>query len=163
MSKPFHTTNSKSKRYIKYIIVHCSATARGKDFGGNDIDDWHKKRGWRGIGYHYVVRLDGTVDVGRDESRIGAHVQGYNMRSIGVCYIGGCEEDGTTPCDTRTAAQKETLKQIIVELKEKYPKAVVRGHRDFVKVTTVVRGHRDLVSYKKACPCYDAKAEYAQC
>lgn len=148
--KPYVTTGSKSKRDIKFIVVHCSATARDKDFCGNDIDRWHKDRGWQGIGYHYVVRLDGTVDVGRDESRIGAHVQGHNMRSIGVCYIGGCEEDGKTPCDTRTGAQKETLKQIVEELKTKYPKAVVRGHRDFAGVA-------------KACPCFDAKAEYAQC
>ena len=76
-------------RQIKYIIIHCSATAEGKDFGAKDIDRWHRARGWNGIGYHYVIRLDGTIEKGRDVSKVGAHCAGVNSISVGVCYIGG--------------------------------------------------------------------------
>ena len=81
-------------RNIKYIIVHCSATAEGKDFKEKDIDKWHRQRGFTCIGYHYVVDLDGKIEVGRPESQIGAHCKGYNSVSIGVCYVGGVAKDG---------------------------------------------------------------------
>ena len=80
-------------RRITEIIVHCSATCEGKDFGAGDINVWHIARGFDCIGYHYVVRLDGTVERGRDEQRIGAHCVGHNAMSIGVCYIGGLGDD----------------------------------------------------------------------
>ena len=76
-------------RQIKYIILHCTATREGKAFTAADIDRWHRARGWNGIGYHYVVRLDGTVEHGRPEAQIGAHCVGVNATSIGVCYVGG--------------------------------------------------------------------------
>lgn len=132
-------------RKINEIIVHCSATAEGKDFGAADIDRWHKAKGWDCIGYHYVVKLDGTVQEGRPLERMGAHCKGHNANSIGVCYIGGLTEDGKTPKDTRTAAQKAALISLIRRLKSNYPGAKVYGHRDFAR---------------KACPCFEAKEEY---
>lgn len=132
-------------RKISEIIVHCSATAEGKDFGAADIDRWHKAQGWDCIGYHYVVKLDGTVQEGRPLERMGAHCKGHNANSIGVCYIGGLTEDGKTPKDTRTAAQKAALISLIRRLKSNYPGAKVYGHRDFAR---------------KACPCFEAKEEY---
>lgn len=132
-------------RVINEIIVHCSATAEGKDFNVADIDRWHRARGWAGCGYHYVVKLDGTVQTGRDESVAGAHCYGHNAHSIGVCYIGGLAADGTTPKDTRTTAQKAALRALLVRLKKKYPAATIHGHRDFAA---------------KACPSFDATTEY---
>ena len=89
-------------REIKSIILHCSATPEGKDFTVADITRWHKERGFRTIGYHYVVYRDGTVHKGRPVEQIGAHCEGHNKDSIGVCYIGGLMTDGKTPKDTRT-------------------------------------------------------------
>ena len=134
-------------RKINKIIVHCSATPEGKDFTAADIDRWHRQRGWRCIGYHYVIELDGSIHKGRDESVIGAHCSGQNANSIGICYVGGVAKDGKTPKDTRTDAQKKALLKLLKELRAKYPKAIIQGHRDFPGVT-------------KACPSFDAKSEY---
>ena len=132
-------------RTINEIIVHCSATPEGRNVTVKDIDTWHRQRGFRCIGYHYVIYLDGSVHTGRPESQVGAHCLGHNSHSIGVCYIGGVAKDGKTPKDTRTDAQKESLIKLIKELKAKYPKATVHGHREYAN---------------KACPCFDAKSEY---
>lgn len=127
-------------RKIDKIIVHCSATAEGRDYSVADITRWHKARGFRTIGYHWVVYRDGSVHPGRSECEIGAHCVGQNARSIGVCYIGGCASDGKTPKDTRTPAQRVALRRLIAELRKRFPKATVHGHREFAA---------------KACPSFD--------
>ena len=96
-------------RNIDSIIVHCSATKAGMDFSVADIDRWHRAQGMNGIGYHYVVRLDGTVEKGREVEVAGAHCLGWNGRSIGICYIGGLDTNGN-PADTRTNEQKKSMK-----------------------------------------------------
>lgn len=131
-------------RQITEIIIHCSATPIGKNYTVEDIDKWHKAKGWKGIGYHYVIYLDGSVHKGRPEEEIGAHCKGHNSNSIGVCYIGGLDEFGE-PEDTRTDKQKEALTVLLKALKTKYPAATIHGHREFAA---------------KACPCFDAKEEY---
>lgn len=118
-------------RLINKIIIHCSATPEGKNFTVEDIDRWHKARGWKGIGYHYVIYLDGSVHVGRPIEQVGAHTSGYNANSIGVCYIGGVASDGKTPKDTRTDLQKAALSGLIAGLKRKYPNATIHGHYEF--------------------------------
>lgn len=135
----------RSKRAISEIIVHCSATAEGKDYTVEDIKRWHIARGFATIGYHYVVYRDGTIHEGRSIDTAGAHCIGHNTHSIGVCYIGGLAADGKTPKDTRTAKQREGLRWLISELKAIYPKATVHGHREYAN---------------KACPCFDARKEY---
>lgn len=132
-------------RKVNEIIVHCTATAEGKDFKVEDIDRWHKAKGWNCIGYHKVVYLDGSVHQGRPDSKIGAHCFGHNNNSIGVAYVGGVASDGKTPKDTRTPQQKTSLVKLLTELKHKYPEAAIRGHRDFTA---------------KACPSFDATNEY---
>ncbi len=131
-------------RTIDKIILHCSATKEGQHFTVEDIDRWHKARGFAKIGYHHVIYLDGTVHKGRDESLIGAHCLGHNARSIGVCFIGGLNADGK-PKDTRTPEQKAALIKLVAELKKRYPKATVHGHNEFAA---------------KACPCFDVKKEF---
>ena len=135
-----------TKRRITEIIVHCSATAEGRNFTTEDITRWHKAQGGVTIGYHYVVHLDGSVHAGRSMDLAGAHCYGHNKESIGVCYIGGLAADGRTPKDTRTPEQRAALRKLLADLRAKYPKARIYGHRDFAA---------------KACPCFDAKAEYA--
>ena len=71
-------------REIDKIIVHCSATKEGVDVSASTIDSWHKERGWRGIGYHYVIALDGKIEYGRNVNETGAHVRNHNRRSIGI-------------------------------------------------------------------------------
>lgn len=132
-------------RNINKIIVHCSATKEGKAFTANDITRWHKERGFATIGYHYVVLLDGTIQQGRAEMVMGAHCKGYNANSIGICYIGGLDENGKSK-DTRTPEQKKSLLELLKRLKKDYPNATIHGHREFAN---------------KDCPCFDAKTEYA--
>lgn len=135
-----------NKRNIKEIIVHCSATAEGKDFTVAQIRQWHLQRGFTDIGYHYVIYRDGSVHVGRSEEVSGAHCTGHNTISIGVCYIGGCASDGKTPKDTRTEAQKAALVKLLKELKVKYPNARIYPHYKFAN---------------KACPSFNAEKEYS--
>lgn len=132
-------------RNINLIIVHCSATPEGRNVSVADIDRWHRERGFDGIGYHYIVYIDGSVHEGRPLNKVGAHCKGHNAHSIGICYIGGVDLNGK-PKDTRTLAQKDALVNLLMRLKRRFPKAVIRGHRDFAA---------------KACPSFDATKEYA--
>lgn len=136
-----------TKREINKLIVHCSASPEGRIDTINDIRHWHKAQGWRDVGYHYVIHLDGSIHKGRDESVIGAHVKNQNANSIGICYIGGMNASNTTPKDTRTPAQKEALLKLLKDLKRRYPNATIHGHREFAN---------------KACPSFDAATEYAE-
>ena len=137
-------------RKINKIIVHCSATQEGKDFDAAEINRWHLKRGWNGIGYHYVVLLDGTIEYGRSIYKQGAHVKGENEGSIGICYIGGVKsERGSNgkwiAKDTRTPEQKESLLLLLKTLKKMHTSATIHGHNEFAA---------------KSCPCFDANKEY---
>ena len=135
----------KSKRSINEIIVHCTASYEGNDMTVEQIRRMHiKERGWSDIGYHYVVYRDGTVHIGRDVNISGAHCTGHNLHSIGVVYVGGLARNGQ-PKDTRTKAQKDALLKLLRDLKKLYPKATIHGHREYAN---------------KACPCFDARAEY---
>lgn len=86
---------------VQEIIIHCSATKEGVDFKAKDIERWHKQRGFKKIGYHYVIDLDGTIEQGRKETENGAHTVGHNSIALGICYIGGLDKNGK-PKDTRT-------------------------------------------------------------
>lgn len=132
-------------RNITKIIVHCSATPEGRDVGADEIRRWHTAdRGFSDIGYHFVIRLDGTIEIGRPINKTGAHCLGQNSCSIGICYIGGLKQN-FSPADTRTPQQKESLIILIAKLKQRFSKAAVYGHRDFAH---------------KNCPCFNAFAEY---
>lgn len=131
-------------RKIDKIIIHCSATKAEQRFTVEDIDQWHKARGFAKIGYHYVIYLDGTVHKGRPEEQVGAHCTGQNSASVGICYIGGLDAQGK-PCDTRTEAQKASLISLVNDLNAKYKGTKVYGHNEFAA---------------KACPCFDVKKEF---
>ena len=133
-------------RTITLIVIHCSAVRPGQRSSAKDINDWHHDRGFQnGIGYHYVVRRDGSIEPGRPLEMIGAHVVGHNRHSIGICYEGGLNSFGKD-ADTRTPEQKVTLRKLLEELHRKFPKALIVGHRD--------------LNPGKKCPCYDVISEY---
>lgn len=125
-------------REITEIILHCSATKEGKDVSAAKIDEWHKKEGFLMIGYHYVIRLDGSIEEGRPLSMVGAHCVGHNRNSIGICYVGGLDKD-RKPKDTRTEQQRTALLWLVQYLKIKYPQAEIHCHNEFAR---------------KACPCF---------
>lgn len=133
-------------RSITLIIVHCSANRAGCALRLADIDRHHRSLGWKGCGYHYVIPTDGTLEEGRPEAEVGAHCRHHNRHSIGICYIGGLSADGT-PADTRTEAQRATLRRLLASLHRRFPRALIVGHRDLDPL--------------KACPCFDAAKEYA--
>lgn len=148
-------------RHIADIVIHCSATKEGKDFGAADIDRWHRDRGFNGIGYHFVVRLDGTIETGRLLSLAGAHTTGHNQNTIGICYIGGLDEDGKAK-DTRTDEQKKALRWLITAIKTHMPYGLglrVKGHRDYSHDRNG-NGVIDKYERIKECPCFDAIPEY---
>ena len=132
-------------RSVSLLIIHCSATLPGQRVSVQDIDRWHRQRGFDCIGYHFYITVDGTIWTGRPLSQVGAHCKGYNAHSIGICYEGGLDEEGR-PCDTRTLLQKAALVALINKLRELYPAADVVGHND--------------LNLHKACPCFSAVEEY---
>ena len=131
-------------RTLNEIIVHCTATPEGREVSVSEIRRWHKAKGWADIGYHYVVGLDGSIHVGRPLATAGAHCAGHNANSIGVVYVGGLAKDGKTAKDTRTEAQKRSLRVLIAGLKKEFGITKVSGHRDYAA---------------KACPSFDVHKE----
>ncbi len=147
-------------RAISSIAIHCTATIEGRDHRAAEIRKWHLAQGWRDIGYHFVIDIDGAIEVGRPLATVGSHVLGHNANSIGIVYVGGLDRNAK-PKDTRTPAQKAALIDLLRVLKGRWPRAVVKGHRDYSPDRDgdgVIEPHEWL----KACPCFDAKAEYAK-
>jgi len=148
-------------RTIKKLIVHCTATPEGEDYSIDTIDNSHKARKFsyfidpdtkkkRYIGYHYIIKRDGTIVRCRPENVRGCHTSNHNHDSIGISYIGGCparsvKDWNKQSKDTRTHEQKASLRMLLKDLTARYPKATIYGHRDFAN---------------KACPSFDAKTEY---
>lgn len=133
-----------------FLIIHCAATPPSMDVGVHEIRQWHMAKGWFDIGYHYVIRRNGTIEKGRPENRPGAHVRGANEVSLGICLVGGVSEDNHKIAeDNFTDHQMRSLRDLIVELKSRYPDAGVIGHRDVPGVT-------------KACPSFDVLAWYEE-
>lgn len=140
-------------REIKFIVIHCSAgSAQQKT--SDIIAYWKQKLGWKTVGYHKIVNADGTFETLADDSAITNGVSGYNSKSIHICYKGGW--NGT---DTRTDAQKQTLLKLIKEYKNKYPKAILLGHRD---LSPDLNGDGKITpnEWVKLCPCFSVRNEY---
>lgn len=142
MAKGTHQVTPRKE--TNHLVVHCSATPPTMDIGVKEITRWHRERGFLAIGYHFVVRRDGTVEKGRAEHLIGAHVEGHNKDSLGICLVGGVDAEGQ-PEDNFTPEQYAALRSLLDRLLAAYPGAEVLGHRDFPRVS-------------KACPSFDVKA-----
>lgn len=118
-------------RQIDTIVIHCSATPADRDIGRAEIDHWHRDKGWSGIGYHFVLRRDGTRETGRPVEQVGSHAQGHNARSIGICLVGGVAKAGDVRgVENFTATQWTALRLLVVQLRKRYPNARIVGHRD---------------------------------
>jgi N-acetyl-anhydromuramyl-L-alanine amidase AmpD len=136
-------------RKVKQIIIHCSDTYARMDIGAEEIRKWHtEERGWKDIGYHFVIRRDGTLETGRDLDKdgdifeeVGAHTVGYNGASIAICMVGGKGDDGKAE-NNFTLKQFETLESTLRFIKSVYPKATTHGHREFAQ---------------KECPSFDVQ------
>ena len=135
-------------RKIDTIILHCTATK--DDVSISTVKRWHtspkpKGRGWRDVGYHFLIRTNGKIEHGRPIDQIGAHVRGHNKSSIGIAYAGGLDVDGT-PRDTRTTEQTASLVILCMALMVALPSIkVIRGHNEYSP---------------KVCPCFDVADEF---
>jgi N-acetylmuramoyl-L-alanine amidase len=128
---------------IKYLTIHCAATPEGRDVKAATITQWDREK-FGQTSYHWVIELDGSMHRTLQDNQRGAHVGGNNTGNIGICYVGGVDAK-MKPKDTRTPAQKATLRTLIRTYQERYPGIVIRGHRDWPKV-------------QKACPSFDVAA-----
>ena len=129
----------KQRTETSQIFVHCSATKATMDVGVREIRQWHKEQGWLDIGYHFVIRRDGTVETGRDLGAVGSHVKGHNSTSVGVCLVGGIDTKGN-PEANFTPQQMHSLKNVLTTLKGEWPDAAIMAHHDVAP---------------KACPSFD--------
>lgn len=127
------------------IILHCTGTEYNQIVTLADARRWHKARGWRDIGYHYLIQQNGLIVCGRDVNLQGAHCKGHNEGTIGVAYVGGLING--QPADTRTSEQKKSIVMLIRHLKSMFEITGISGHREYCNV---------------ACPCFDVKQEYGK-
>ena len=142
------------RQQTSYIAVHCTATKPSQDVGFKEIDAMHRNRGFDSCGYHFIIKRDGSIDLGRPLDDVGAHIKGFNSVSVGVALAGGISEDGK-PENNFTLEQFTTLEQTLTVLNKIYPKAIIKGHRDFspdLDGDGVIEPHEWL----KECPCFDA-------
>jgi len=131
------------RQTTEIIFIHCSATKPSMDIDIKDIDRWHRERGFLKVGYHYVIKRDGTTQIGRDLMESGAHVKSYNHKSVGICIVGGVAEvDIKKPEFNYTDEQITSLKILLTTLKEKFPEARIMGHNEVSA---------------KACPSFDVQ------
>lgn len=116
-------------RNITTIIIHCAATKPTMDIGAKEIEQWHRARGFFGIGYHYVIRRDGTIEMGRPLEKAGAHAEGHNADSIGICMAGGIDNKGK-PQNNFTDAQWDSLAKLTKDLVQSYGALKIIGHNE---------------------------------
>lgn len=143
-------------RKVNMIVVHSADTPAIADIGVKEITEWHtlpqpKGRGWKAIGYAYVIRRSGEIELGRDldgdgdvVEEVGAHAEGFNANSIGICLVGGRGKNGEAE-NNFTHEQFKMLAWLLSELTSKFPGARVLGHRDLPGVT-------------KQCPSFDVRS-----
>ena len=140
------------------IILHCSATRAGQRYTFRQCRQDHRARGYKDIGYHYYVTCDGQVHEGRPLWQQGAHCLGHNRHSIGVCYEGGLDLLGR-PADTRTPAQRQSLRALLTHLHGLFPQALILGHRD-LSPDLDGNGRIEPREWVKQCPSFDASLDY---
>lgn len=137
-----------SDRYIDTLIIHCADTPPTMDIGVDEIRKWHvEDNGWKDVGYHYIIRRNGIIEIGRDINVIGSHCSGYNTNSIGICLVGG--RKGKNKEELFTEEQYDSLESLIINLKA------------LISLKIKIKGHRDFNS-NKTCPNFDVADFLAQ-
>ena len=130
------------RKSTDYIVIHCAATKASMDIGLTEIRKWHvQDNGWRDVGYHYIIRRNGEVELGRSNRDTGAHAAGYNHKSVSLCMVGGMAEDNSAE-NNFTAQQWTALLDLVKQLKSNYPDADVIGHNEISE---------------KECPSFDVQ------
>lgn len=135
------------KRSIKFIAIHCTATQPNATVAAIQRH-WKDTLGWKSPGYHLLIETNGTIHRLLPFDGVANGVKGFNNHSVHISYIGGITKEGK-PVDNRTAAQKEAILLCIKEVIEWSDNKCL-----------IIQGHRDFPNANKACPCFDAKAEY---
>jgi N-acetyl-anhydromuramyl-L-alanine amidase AmpD len=130
-----------TKRTVTTLFIHCTATMPDMNIGVKQVRRWHKQRGWNDIGYHGLIRRDGSFEPGRPVAKIGAHAKGNNTGSIGIALVGGLGPDNR-PAPDFAPEQWVTLRQLTDEFLAQYPGADIRGHNEVAN---------------KACPSFDVQ------
>lgn len=143
-------------RKIERIFIHC--TAGNQKATVNDVIKIFKERGFINPGYHVLITADGKIHQLLPFEKVSNGVKGYNSTAINVAYVGGIDAKGE-PVDNRTDEQKQSLVRLLKELKGRYPKAEIMGHRD-ISPDTNGNGIVDPWERIKECPCFNAKDEY---
>lgn len=128
-------------RKIDTIIIHCAATKPSMDIGAKEIDGWHRAKGYFGIGYHYVIRRNGEVELGRPLEQAGAHAKDHNATSIGICLVGGIDDRGKPECNF-TPEQWAELAKLVTDLQGRFGALKVIGHNEVAA---------------KACPSFNVQ------
>ena len=126
---------------IDTLVIHCLDTYANMDTDAATVDMWHKARGFDSIGYHYLIRRNGTVERGREDGTVGAHAKGHNTGSLGIALAGGKSDDNEPSCNF-TAAQWKSLAELCINLKWKYNCKII--------------GHNEISD--KTCPNFDVQA-----
>lgn len=142
-----------SKNRIRFIVIHCSATPEGVPYTGEDIRRWHKAKGWKQVGYHWFIDLDGKLEVLQsiddDDYLTGLEIVngcwGLNQSSLHVCYCGGTDAD-SKPKNTLNQPQRETLESLVKSIIRRYPTIKVVGHNQCIHPSRT----------PKACPSFRA-------
>lgn len=138
------------------LVLHTSATRASMDIGVKEIRSWHKAKGWSDIGYHWLIRRSGEIEPGRQEKSIGAHVAGWNSRSIGVCMVGGLNDRTGKAENNYTPAQWRSLKTLVGNIVVRYPGIAILGHRD-LSPDRDGDGIVERAEWLKECPCFHAR------
>ena len=142
---------------LKNLVIHCTATAEGREVSADDIRRWHtdpvKKggRGWRQVGYTDMIHLDGKVERLVDNNEDGKvdpweitnGTKGYNSVSRHIVYVGGVAADGKTPKDIRTDSQKRSLEHYVQDFHKRFPHVRIVGHNELAA---------------KACPSFNVQS-----
>ncbi len=143
---------------IRYLVIHCSATKSNQNYSLEQLERDHRQRGFERGGYHYYIRRDGGIYIMRKHSEVGAHCQGFNRCSLGICYEGGLDSLGR-PCDTRSEEQKRSLEHLLRLLRLCYPEVLVVGHRD-MSPDRNGDGRISRDEWIKVCPGFEVRDEY---
>lgn len=151
------------KREINAIVIHGAWTKTGVDVGAKEIREWHLDRGFSDIGYHYVIRRDGTQEEGRPVEKPGAHVKGHNKDTIGICLVGGRDDEGPHTSGLDEFAKQEVLWEFNytrAQINSLF--ALVDSLRDLYGQRVKVLGHRDFPGVTKRCPGFDVPELFSE-
>lgn len=133
----------KPKRYVNKVFLHCSADDNPKNDDWRVMDAWHKARGWSGIGYHFFIKKDGTIQNGRSLEKTPAAQAGHNVGSIAICCHGLLKEKFTQ-------AQFDSVKALCYAINEAYNKKVTfHGHCEVSAKTCPVYDYRKVLTLDK--------------